>query len=1031
MKIIEGPIGRPVFTIMTYVAVLVLGIVAMQRLPLEFLPQVDLPMIFIQVPYPNSSPLQVEKEITKPIEEALSTLSGIKKITSTSNADSSEIQINFDWGQSLDAARMQVGEKIEEVRPTLPTAVENVFIFSASTSDIPVVEARVAAPGVDLSRNYDLLEQRVKRPIQRLAGVARVTLEGVEPKEVRIHLRLDKVNEYKIDIAALINSLQQANRNLSLGRIDRHGTTYHMRSLAGIEDYSALDAFPVPGTTLRLADIARVTYTEPVVGIGRHLDKNYAIAMSVFKESTANTVDVATRVTDLINNELNRDETLRGVSLFVFQDQAKEILDGLNGIKNSGIIGALLAIVVLFIFLRRWDTTLIVATSIPVSVLAACLILYGMGKSLNVLSMMGLMLAVGMLVDNSIVVLESIFRHYSMGKSALAAARDGASEVGTAVVASSLTSIIVFIPLVIGKPSELTVWLGEMGVAISLTLICSLFVAVTLIPLLGSRILHGGTRPEPRWLVWLRDSYARFIGFSLRHRAWTGIATVLLLASVAIPFVGGLSTAPFSARRNNRMYLDYEFIDFHYKEDAEVKVSQVEDYILAHKQEFGVKSVYSYYRENEAGTTLTMLDENAGDEAFKVLRDKVRKGMPKLAGVKVRFDDEHAQTGGTKTTLSVNLYGEDSSYLERIGHDVERSFERIPNLQDIRLSSRRARKEVQARLKTDLALSYGLTPADMSQVFAFCLGGYRLPRLTSGEHEVAMLVDIDPKDVIDTADLTRLTINVNGRPVPLGTLADFTIAPSAADIRHLNRKTTLEVLATYEGQKPKEAQSKIEEIMKAMRMPPGYSWSFGERMTEVDEQNRQMLENLLLALVLVYFVMASLFESLIHPFAMLFAVPFAAIGAIWFLFVTFTPFNLMSQIGLLILIGIVVNNGIVLIDHVNRKRREGMEREKAIIEAGRERLRPILMTALATISGLLPLAFGSSGVGGLYYFPLARTVVGGLAMSAFLTLMVLPNIYLLFDSMGAWGRRVWASSTASAVPTVATASPEPAAESHV
>lgn len=1012
MRIIDATINRPVTTLMAYVAVIVLGIVAMRRLPLDFLPNVDFPRIFVSIPHPNSSPLQVEKEITKPIEEALSTLSGIKRIRSTSSADESEVSLEFNWGESLEAVRMHVGEKIEEVRATLPASVENIFIFSASTSDIPVVEARVAAPGVDLSRNYDLLELRVKRPIQRLPGVARVELQGVEPKEVRIHLRLEKMREHQLDVGALIASLQQVNRNLSLGKIDQNGQVYHLRSLGGVEDYRALEDFPVPGTSLKLGDVARITYSEPVVDVGRHLEKQYAVALSVYKESTANTVDVARRVTNLINNELNHDETLQGINLFVFQDQAKEILNGVHGIQSSGIVGAILATIVLFFFLRRYDATLIVALAIPSSILAAMLVLYATGKTLNVLTMMGLMLGVGMLVDNSIVVLESIFRHYAMGKNALVAARDGANEVGTAVVASSLTSVIVFVPLAVGVKSELFVWLGQIGLTISLTLLCSLVVAVTLIPLLGAKILHLTPPSEPHWITRMRDAYANVIRFTLRHHFITAAGTLVLLASVAIPFMMGLSTAPFSARKNDRMYIGYDFLDFHYKEDSEAKISRVEDYLIGHKKDFGLKSVYSYFRENEGGTVLVFDRENYSDAEFTDLRKKIRSGMPKLPGVKARFDDEQAELGGKTTEISVNLYGQDSDYLERIGRDVEHSFERIGGMQDVKLSSDRARKEVRARLNTDLAYGYGLTPADVSQIFAFCLGGYRLPRLRTEDREVAMLLDVDPNDVTSMDDVRKLTITANGRPVQLSALADFTVEPSALQIRHLNRKTTLEVAGMYEGDKPKEAKQKVEDLMKALRLPPGYSWAFGEQVRETEEQNKQMLENLVLALILVYFVMSSLFESLIHPFAMLFAVPFAAIGAIWFLFLTKTPFNIMSQIGLLILIGIVVNNGIVLIDHVNRKRREGMSREEAIVAGGRERLRPILMTALTTICGLIPLAFGRSGTGGLYYFPLARTVMGGLAASTFLTLMVLPQIYVLFDSLGSWARRVWTRASA-------------------
>jgi HAE1 family hydrophobic/amphiphilic exporter-1 len=406
-------VRRPITTIMVLVSLLVLGVISFARLPLAFLPEVDFPAIFISVPYPNSSPAQIEKEIVKPMEEALATLSGVRKMSSTATADEASLQLDFNWGDSLDVVRMKVAEKVEEVRPELPPDVEQIFVNTFSTSQIPVVEARISAPGFDLSQNYDLLEKRVVNPLQRVPGVAKVDLNGVEPREVRINLRLAKIAAHGIDIGALANRLANSNMNLALGNIDEQSRVIHVRSFGTFADIDAIPDFPVSDRGLKISDIAYVTYQEPPINFGRHLNGNYAVALQVFKDPTANTVDVATRVTALIRGSIASDPTLEGINLLVFEDQAEQITSGLRGLQHEGMIGGLLAVIVLFFFLKRIDTTLIVSLSIPMSIIATAVVLYFMDKSLNVLSMMGLMLGVGLLVDDAIVVRVHISRAHT------------------------------------------------------------------------------------------------------------------------------------------------------------------------------------------------------------------------------------------------------------------------------------------------------------------------------------------------------------------------------------------------------------------------------------------------------------------------------------------------------------------------------------------------------------------------------------------------------------------------------------------
>ena len=422
MRLAELSVYRPVTTFMGLVSLVVLGAVAMTRLPLAFLPTIDVPTIAIDVPYPNSSPSQVEREIVKPLEGALATLSGVKKLTSTAGADGAQLQLQFNWGQSVDIIRLKVGEKIDQVRKDLPADIERINVQSFNTAQMPVVEARVSAPGIDLSRNYDLLEQRVINPIRRIPGVARVELNGVSPREVKIELILDRIKAHRLDIGGLLRRLQGSNLNVSIGKMVDANKVLYVRTFGAFEDLETIANLPVaPGVPraagdaalpaiqpgmpgirtaepIRLRDVAEISYEEPLIDFGRHLNRQFAVALAVQKEPTANTVEVASAVTRLIKTDIAADPQLKGITLFVFQDQAEEILKGINGLTEAGAVGGLLAVVVLYLFLRRVDTTIIVSLAIPISIVASCTVLYFLGKNLNILSMMGLMLGVGLLV---------------------------------------------------------------------------------------------------------------------------------------------------------------------------------------------------------------------------------------------------------------------------------------------------------------------------------------------------------------------------------------------------------------------------------------------------------------------------------------------------------------------------------------------------------------------------------------------------------------------------------------------------------
>ncbi|MCZ6696250.1 MAG: efflux RND transporter permease subunit [Acidobacteria bacterium] len=1008
-------VQRPVTTFMILVSIMVIGGIALARLPLAFLPNIDVPFIVVNVPYPNSNPSQIEKEIAKPVEEVLATLPGMKHLNSRSSADNVFFFLEFNWGDDLDIVRMQVSEKMDQVRRSLPEGIGEVVILSFNTTDMPVVMARISAKGVDLSENYELLETRILNRLRRVPGVAKVEIEGVLPKEISIDLILDKIKEHRVDVQALIQKLQGASSNLVLGQVSQGGLRYTARALGQFESLDAIRNMAINERGLRLSEIAEIVYEEPPIPHGRHLDKEFAIALQVFKESTANTVEVVRATMKVIEEDIGADPLLQGINVFVWQDQADEITSSIDGLKRSGLIGAFLAIIVLYFFLRRFDSTLIVSFSIPFSLIAACGILYFLGKSLNILTMMGLMIGVGMLVDNAIVVLESIDRRHRNEPDTRKAALEGARSVMTAVVSSTLTTLIVFLPVIVGAKSALSIWLGEVGLTISIALICSLFSSLTLIPLMSGRFLRRKQTAESRPIGWMEDRYVGLLAWTMRHKGWMAIIVLAGLMLGIVPFAAGLiDSSMFAAGRNRRLTLRYDFSDFVYKSDAERAVDQVEDYLLANKAELNIESVYSIYEENRADTTITMADKSLNDRELRELRKQIREDLPEVPGARIFFHED-ADEGGDSTYFAVKFFGQDSNVLRDIAEEAERRLGTVGDVLDISTSLNRGRKEIQVVIDRDKALRRGLTAEDVSNIFSFTLGGMRLQRFNTGSREVETWLALRLEDRQNLADLKQLQIGTpDGPPIQLSDIASFQVVRRPEEILREDRKIRVSVNATYEGESWDDAKEEIEGLMNAFDLPPGYAWSWNDRILEQSEENRQMGINFLLALMLVYIVMAALFESLTQPFAILFSIPLAMPGVFWVLAATRTPFNIMAMIGLIILIGIVVNNGIVLLDHLNQLRRAGVRREEAILQAGRDRLRPILMTATTTTVGLLPLAIGSSGVGGAYYYPMARTIIGGLLCSTILTLIVLPYINLMVEDVANWMGRVWRRSRLAA-----------------
>jgi len=1015
MALSDFSLRRPVTILVATAALLVLGGVSVTRLKLDFLPRINLPFLGVWVPYPNAVPKQAEREIARPIEEVMATLGDLHELRSQSFEDGVWVGMEFALSRDVNILHVEVREKMEQIRPLLPDDVRDYFIFSFNSSDIPVMVGRISAKGRDLSSSYDLLERRVINPLRRVEGVGRVLVDGINPKDITIYLLLDRIIEHGVDVGRLFERLNNNNLDLTLGRV-QHGRERisvramgQFRSLADIEDLQVNDA------GLRLKDIAEVVYAEPAPGYYRRINGEPAIAFEIQKASGANIVDVSRRVRDVLA-EIEKDPSLQGIDVVLFFDQADDIRESLRGLLQAGLIGSLLAVAVLLLFLRRLRSTLVAASAIPISVIATCVFLFLSNRSLNVITMMGLMLAVGMLVDNAIVVLESIYRRQEKGEDAGTASRLGAREVAMAVTASTLTSIIVYAPIILSKNDITAVWLGEVGVTISVTLIFSLLVCLSIVPLMATRTSVNGGLKEFRALTRLRERYLRVLRWTaLRHPKRTGLIIVplVLVATIVAMQSTGFGPEDFDERsvQLNSLYLWLEFTDNTNVYRVVEYVEEVEDFLLARRDSLGFESVYTFYRDNTAAFSLYFeASRNITPSEFLDLRQYLRGNMPVLAGAEYHFGFED-DTGSGATQISVTLFGEDTDLLEEIAGEAQRRMGLIDGVEDMRTNAESGRDEIRVVLDRQLAGRYGVSPYSLAQVMGLTFRGVPLRRFQARDREIDMGIVLEPSDRRNIENLSRLPVSYqDGRPVLLGQVARFEIAEGPQSIRRESQKTALTIYAAYEGEAEGELWPSITRIMNSLDLPPGYSWSYGRQLRQAQEEQQDMQINILLALVCVYLVMAALFESYLHPLVIMLCIPFAALGVIWLLMATSTPFNLFAMIGIVILTGIVVNNGIVLIDHVNNLRRRGLDRSTAIMEGCRDRFRPILMTAATTILGLTPLALGKAAVADGYYFPLARAVIGGLAASTILTLVVLPTFYVLAESAAlrvrqtiAWG----------------------------
>lgn len=1004
MSVAEFSIRRPVTTIMCFVSLVVIGLIASFRLPLEALPDISAPFLFVQIPYTGSTPEEVERTIIRPVEESLATMTGIKRMRSSATSEAALIYIEFsDWDRDIAIAASDARERIDAIRSDLPDDLQRYNVFKWSSSDQPVLKVRLAST-TDLTTAYDMLDREFKRRIERIPGVARVDITGAPPNEVEIAIDPNRLNAHGLSINELSERLRTLNFSISAGQIDDNGQRVRVQPVGEITDLQEMRDLVINAKGLRLGDIADVRLKPARMNYGRRLDGNPAVGLDIFKERSANLVDVSRAALAEVE-AIRAQPSMRDVQIKVIDNQGKAVTSSLLELAEAGAVGLILSVTVLFFFLRHWPSTLMVTLAIPICFTITLGFMYFVGVTLNILTMMGLLLAVGMLVDNAVVVVESIYqeRERMPGQPRLASII-GTRNVAIALSAGTLCHCIVFVPNLFGETNNISIFMAQIAITISVSLLASWLVAVSLIPMLSARmatpkLVHSQTGLIAR----LQRRYAQLLDWSLHHRGWSllGILLVVLVSLVPMKLT---KVDMFGGEGGKDIFIGYMWKGAYTYRQMSEEVARVENWIDQNRERLHVKQVYSWYSEQEGSSTVVTLDEEYAKD-IKSLQEELRKGLPKSARTDYFVGNQGGDGGGgSNQGVQVQLVGDSSSMLQEIGQEVVPLLAQRAELRDVRIDNGEKGGELKVRVDRERAAAFGFNAEQVASFVGLALRGAPMREFRRGDNEVPVWVRFAGAEQSSPEDLAGFSVRTgDGRSVPLLSLVTVDVGSSATQIGRTNRQTTLTIKANLaEKVTAPDGRKAIEAVLKPMNFPAGYGFTFdGGDYGNDDEAMQQMVFNLLIALVMIYVVMAAVFESLLFPAAIMSGVLFSIFGVFWLFWITGTSFGIMSFIGILVLMGVVVNNGIVMIEHINNLRRSGMGRTQALVEGSRERLRPIMMTMGTAILAMIPISLTDTQMfgNGPEYSPMARAIAGGLAFSTVVSLLFLPTIYAVLDDL--------------------------------
>ncbi|MFN7966328.1 MAG: efflux RND transporter permease subunit [Acidobacteriota bacterium] len=1006
MTLAEFAIRRPVTTFMGLVSLMVLGAVAIWRLPLGFMPDVSSAAVYVEVPYPNAHPLEIVRDVIEPLEDEIALVPGLKQLESEARSGSGQITCSFDAGDNLALRRLEIRDAVDRARPNLPSGVDRILVNEehGGPDNEAVLEGRIAADR-DLSRDWDLIERRVKGQLERIPGVARVDFYGIDPPRLEIDLDLDKLRQHRVTPQQIAQTIEAANSGVAMGVVRGPSMRFDVRGGGRPETADDVAALPIAGSVLRVGDLARVSLTTPDLDTARRLNGKPAIGFDVFKAPSANTVAVAGRLKTAIE-QMRQDEFLRGIDVLVRRDQAEEIKLSLDGLFDAGWHGGILSVVVMLIFLRRVSSTLVIAVAIPFSLISTCAALYVLGMELNVLTMLGLMLGVGLLVDDAIVVMENVHRLQERGLSPLAAAEQGASDVALAVTASTATTVIVWAWLLFAPPGVMTTYLSQVAVTVSLAITCSLLVSLTFIPLAVARFIKPKSQRPGFFARWFLPLYQSTMRLTLRHR----MATLLVLFGLALSTV-----FPFNRIEKTsepKLMPTRVPISMQIKEPITLErfgeiVQRVENAVEPLRDTLRFSDVYSFYNEQGWGAVMLVLPRELATEEYAAkVREAVKPLLPVIPGVEMALRDRMFWRGrgggGGDRNITLALRGnEPEGVLLAAAMMRDTLAATLPAGMETELPQTSEQKEALIVVDPDRLRQSGTSVDAISTSIAAVFRGQNLRRLHTPRGERDVFIGVPERDAVGLAELENLPVPTTAGSVPLGALTDMQIGSTPDIIRRDDRRISSFLTVSFPKQMTTDmAQAEIQRAMRGVSLPLGSTWDFGNAGREREQGLDQMQSGTLLSLLVVMLLMAAMFESVSQPLAIFITLPLAFCGALWALWAGSYDLDTTGFMGVIILIGIVVKNGIVMVDHINMLRKRGMGRHEAVIAGCSDRVRPVLMTAICTIVGLIPLAASRSTVAGAFIDSMAVVVIGGMATSTIFTLVGLPVWYTVLEDAG-------------------------------
>jgi len=1006
--------------------VVILGVLSLSKLPVDLMPEFEQPTLTVRVGYAGVGPLEMEELITRPIEQAVSAVPGLTRVNSTSSEGNSQVQLNFEWGHDLSDAADEVRTRLDRVRGRLPEDADAPTIFKFDSNSQAIVQLGIEGD-FDPVTLRELAENEISPRFERVDGVAAVTVGGGLRRQIHVDLSKEKIQALNLSVSQVVQSIRTENQNTPLGEIYQGNSTFLVRSqgqFQSIDDIRNLVVMTRQGVPVYMRDIADVTDSTEQRRQFMRINGKSAVQMQIQKQSGTNTVAVVAGV----RAELAKvNAEVPGVHLIVTQDTSTFITRAIDNVQEHAVVGGVLVILIIFAFLRDFRSTLIVCTSIPVSVIGTFALLYFGGFTLNTMTFGGLALGIGMIVDAAIVVLENTHRHLHMGKDKVTAAIDGSEEVWSAILASTLTHIAVFLPLLFLSGTA-SILFTQLSFVVMFSLAMSLFVAVTIVPVLcalwlktpdeeakATGIMARLFRVSERFLEGMDEGYRKLIHLALNHRVIVlGAATAsVVVAYLLYPLVG---TELLPQTDEGEVTVQAQLGIGTRVERTEEVLLRLEQMVKANVPEMttmitsgggGGNNNGNQTQSNRGQIKIMLVPREQRKRTNDEIATDLRRQLTGLPGVQIQAQASGGNFQLTRLLGGGNNNGGSRLALEIRGHDLDDQrrlvaaartlMEATPGLADVNLPTDQGRPEIAIHVDRPKAAMLGLTVQNVATTIQTNVQGATAAQFRDRGNEYPVVVRLKESDRQEVSDVGDVLLSTpSGQVIQAKNVMQIDRATGPVQIQRKNMERIITVNADIEVPLNVAVQN-VQDRLNQLRIPPDFQVGFGSEVEEQAKSFRQLQMVLILAVLLVYAVMASQYESLRDPFIIMFSVPTAAIGIVLSLYLTGTAFSMQAYIGIIMLAGIVVSNGILLVDYINTlRRRDGMELREAVELGGRTRLRPILMTAIATMLGLVPMAIGI-GEGGELQAPLARVVIGGLLASTMVTLVLVPAVYTLFE----------------------------------